>query len=357
MSIIVGQAVSLSITLKVGGQVVSLPPAAMVTAMLVLNGQALTPEVTLSHEAIGANWPAGQVVIEFNAEHTAQLLPGYVHLQITAAIGNDDQTWTLPVKVAQPAEERSKLFSRDGDIASLRAGRLAAMCGSLKVGKVSDDYLWEAMQDSEAAMERDLGIFLSPTEVFPVRGPTEAELAELQGRPFVVEAGYDTPPGFFSVQHWGSVQLRRSPVIKVISAKIVYPSQASPVFTIPNQWLLLDRNVLQVVPGPTGNDAVPLGVFAAQAMSGGYSVPQMLQVRYQAGLTPEHPLYRNVRDLTLRGAVLRILKNSFIPQSSSISGDGLSQSRSMDVDKFEENLMAEVHALADRLKGPVWAVL
>lgn len=359
MSIIVGKAATLTLTLKVAGQVVALPPSAVVTAMLLVGDTPVTPSVPLSPTAIGANWSAGVVVVEFSAGQTAVLEPGTVTLRVNAAIGDDDQSWSVPIPVSAGGVQRSALFVRDADLPAFRSGRLAALCGTINTACLSDDYLWELMLEAESAMARDLAVKLQPTEFFPVVGPTPQELAEIGDRPWEIEPGYDCPPNFFSTAQWGITKLRQKLLISIQRVQVVYPSQPTPVFTVPDTWILTDRrgSILQIVPGSSDGLSAPLSVFTLQSMAAGYTVPQMLRVRYTAGLTPDHELYPAVRGLTLRAAAVRVLQNSFIPQSGSISADGLSQSRSMDVSKYQEAIDAEVALLRDRLKGPVWSVL
>ncbi len=359
MSIQAGSASTLTVTLKVGGSAVSLPTAAVLEAALYIDNVAATPVVNPSPAASGADWAAGVVVVEFSAADTASLVPGTAILTISATIGTDDMDWNFPVTVDEEADGKSALFSRSADLPSFRTGRLAGMCGAVDISGLSDDYLWELMLEAESAMARDLGILLEPTEIFPEGEPTPEQLAEIGDRPYLVEPGYDAPPDFFSTAKWGITKLRQKLLISVQNIQIVYPSQPQPVFTVPQSWILLDRkgSIVQIVPGSSDALSAPLSVFTMQALSAGYTVPQMARIRYTAGLTKDHELYNAVRGLTLRLAAVLLLKNSFIPQSGSISADGLSQSLSMDVSKYQEAIDDEIHKLKDRLKGPIWGVL
>lgn len=359
-NIIIGQALSLAITLKVGGRAVSLPADSVVSAQLVAEDGDTTigPAYPVLPTALGANFANGLVIVEVPASVTATLLAGTVYMLVTAAIGSDDQTWRFPLTVGSDTPEKSALFVRNVDLPKLRGGHLAA-CAPINASKLSDDYLWDAMVAGENMVQRELSVFLEPTEVFPISKPTPDEIAELNGRPFVVEPGYDVPPDFFSVQKWGALQLRQSLVTEIKRVVVAYPSVPTPIFTVPPEWIFFDAKggILNIVPGSSSGLSAPLSVFTMQAMAAGYTVPHMLRVRYTAGLTKTHPLYASVRDLALRGAVLRLLHNSFLPQSASVSADGLSQSKSFDVSKYEEQLMSELYSLKQRLKGIVWGVV
>lgn len=54
---------------------------------------------------------------------------------------------------------------------------------------------------------------------------------------------------------------------------------------------------------------------------------------------------------------MRLLKDSFKPQSESISGDGFSQSQSFDASKHQEAIDADLKDLRDRIHGIVFGVM
>jgi lipopolysaccharide biosynthesis protein len=112
--------------------------------------------------------------------------------------------------------------------------------------------------------------------------------------------------------------------------------------------------LIQFTPKPTAAGMAP-SILAANIMSGGGAVPQMVRIRYRAGLSPQHERMAEIEDLIMRMAMLRQIK--FAPQSASISADGLSQSKSFDVDKFGAAIDAECQDLRDSIRGPIWSVL
>jgi hypothetical protein len=222
----------------------------------------------------------------------------------------------------------------------------------------SDGSLYRKLLAAEADAARYLSVPLSPTEVFP-DDPTDAELAELDGTPYLVEPGYDLTPDFFSVSSgFGTLLLRTRPILSVRSIKLIYPSFAATVFDIPMEWVRLDRKagLVKIVPG-AGSINAPLSIFSVQAMAGGYTVPYMIRVRYRAGIDATLPEYYDVRDTVFKMATLRLLQGAFIASSGSISADGLSESLSADVSKFGDDVDHSLDALKQKLLGPVWGVL
>ena len=66
------------------------------------------------------------------------------------------------------------------------------------IGSLSDAYLLSKLMAAEAEAARRLGFPITPTEFFP-NEPTDAEIAALNGAPYLVESGYDFAPDFSSL--------------------------------------------------------------------------------------------------------------------------------------------------------------
>lgn len=145
---------------------------------------------------------------------------------------------------------------------------------------------------------------------------------------------------------------RRSPIIAVHRLQVVYPTPMSGVFTLPNDWLRLDRKYghIRIVPG-TQLFAAPLSIGILQALGGGRGIPQAIQVWYRAGLVDPSVTHPDLVDLVRRMAVLRLLKGLFLPVSASISADGLSESQSFDLSKLASDITAELERLRQDLHG------
>lgn len=218
-----------------------------------------------------------------------------------------------------------------------------------------DSYLFQKICAAEAEISRRVGVPLSPTEVF-TRAPTDIEIAALNGGPYIVEPGYALEPGFFTPPHFGYLALRMRPVISISSLVLAYPNQDGATFNVPLSWLRLDPKYGQLHLYPSAQAiSAPLTLFIMQAMGAGYTIPDMIQVRYRAGL--QETDYPDVIDVTLRLALCRILGDAMLPQSASISADGLSQSNSIDVGKLQQEVERQISMLSDNLTGPTWTVL
>lgn len=258
------------------------------------------------------------------------------------------------VASASPAS----IFPVRGDaLRGLRA-RLALVDPALLPPELlSDELLWDKLVAAEANVAGRLGVPLVPTEVF-TEDPTPAELAALAGAPYIVEPGYDLPPEFFGLQTFGAIMLRMRPVISVRQIRFIYPSTSNVVFTVPPDWIRVDRKYGHVRLYPSAQIvSAPISVMTLQAMGAGTTIPHMIRVRYSAGLLPTQPEAGDVRDLVLQGAGLRIMQDAHIPQSGSLSADGLSQSISLDVSKSFDDWVGRVAQMKERLLGPVWNVM
>lgn len=232
------------------------------------------------------------------------------------------------------------LFSSD-DLEAFRADRLLlAMQSYAPDVTLSDAYLLQQIQASEADIARRLKALLEPTTIFPYE-PTEAEIEALDDAPYEEEPGYDYDPEFFRAERWGYIVTRHKPIIGVDFVRMSYPNPTAAFYTIPADWLRLDKKYghIRMVPASSAFTA-PLGAFIMQALSGGSSIPSMIQVKYRAGIqnAKTDPKWADLIDVILKQAVLNIIEGSYLPQSGSISADGLSQSTSFDVQKYRETI-------------------
>lgn len=276
---------------------------------------------------------------------------------VTSSAGRREVTECL-LYIKPGSAARSAVFgSRGAALVRMRASLKALGETILPDAQFSNDTLWAKILAAEVELAGLLNIPLEPTEVFPTK-PTEADLLALDGRPYIVEVGYDMPPDFFSSGVWGALQLRQRPVLEVKGLSFVYPSLGTSSFNVPLDWIRLDGKYGQIRLFPTGQVVTaPLSIFVLQAMGQGTNVPHMIRVRYRAGIDASLPEYADIRELVLHGAGLRILQDLHVPQSSSVSADGLSQSESLDVSKGYEDWLARVESVRQRICGPVWGVL
>lgn len=326
--------------------------ASMVAVMAVLSGTDASPSSLLS----GAPVKVGDVV-------TQKVVGGVVgvdyelSITVTTTAGLKFTSSGL-LSVVDHVSERSLLFIRDLAVDRMRTDHLSIAANAYAfLSSVSDTTIWQKLKAAEARAARLLGVPLGPTEVF-TDPPTEAELVALNGKPYLVEPGYDMPPDYFSMSKWGMLRLRQRPVIAIKSFRLVYPNQAGASFTVPLDWVRVDHKYGQLIVSPSANSVTaPYSLFVMQALSSGMNVPDMIRVRYEAGLSSAHELYPDVVDLVYRLAVVLMLKSAFLPQSESVSADGFSQSSSVDIGKLEGGIEEEIKGLSETLIGMVWGVL
>lgn len=263
---------------------------------------------------------------------------------------------TLRVWVPQDKElvssQGTALFpNRFTALRRLRADRLMLLARTLNkaAADVSDDYLWSKLLAAQSQIAHKLRVPLEVTQFFP-NDPTLQDLAGLPaGMPWDIDPGYDYDPAFFHSERWGFMQLRQKPVASVSSVKILFPAApGTTFFSVPNDWLKLDRKYgeLQFVP-ISGSGGIPLNAFMLQALSVGRNVPFAIQVTYRAGLADVVRDYPELVDAVQKKAILKVVEDSFLPTSGSISGDGLSQSVSVDMEKYRDT----IDSILDGMKG------
>ena len=223
----------------------------------------------------------------------------------------------------------------------------------------SSAYLLSKLKAAEADASRQLRIYFAPTVIIPDDAPqSEIDALEAANTRYAQEAAYDYDSHFFSGEQWGYIVTKQKPIISVQSIKFAYPAPTTQVFEIPHSWIRLDKKYghIRLVPAAQSFSA-PLSAFIMQALGGGRTVPFMIHVRYTAGLSDPVKDYPDLVDLVKKMAVLRILQDAFLPQSGSISSDGISQSLSMDMQKWHDGIEDKLNALRDAIHGPRVAFL
>lgn len=238
-------------------------------------------------------------------------------------------------------------------VAELRADRLV-LSGSLyfNAADLTDDYIYNKVLSAEADAARRLRVFLEPTTVFAGE-PSADEIASVGTAPWIEEAGYDYEPELWNAEDWGYLVLRNKLVSRIVSLEFVYPSPAAGSFKFPDTWMRLDKKAghIRFVPAGATMQVGALSAMILSMMAGGRTVPQMIKARYIAGMSNAAKDYPDLIDLIKRMAVLRIINDAFVPQSGSISADGLSQSFSTDIDKLAAGVDAQIEALRTSIHG------
>jgi hypothetical protein len=230
---------------------------------------------------------------------------------------------------------------KDAAVQDLLSDRLLLLAvGSLPEAGLSSTYLYGKLLSAEASVRRSLKVFFEPTKVIPEDAPqAEVDALEQAGTPYFQEANYDYDADFFSADRWGDIQLNQKPVIAVESVEIVYPFLNNPAFQIPVDWIRIDRKygLLRLIPS-SSMIAGQMAALRVQILSAGRMMPFAIRMRYTAGLKNAARDFPDLIDCIKKTAVLFIIEDMFLPQSGSISADGLSQSLSADVSKYQEVL-------------------
>lgn len=235
----------------------------------------------------------------------------------------------------------SALFpNRFSAVRKLRTDRLLmAATASMPAVEMGEDYLWDKLRAAESEIGHTLRVPLGPTTFFPSQ-PTQEQIDALGGGAWGVDPGYDySPEAFGFSDKWGMLKMRNKPLISVSRVRFAYPGGSGSSYDLPLDWLRMDKKygTVQFVPSSTAFVA-PLNAFVMQAIGNGRTIPLAIQVTYVAGLSNAAAEYPELLDVVMKKASLKIMEDAFLPQSGSISADGLSQSMSVDMDKHHDTI-------------------
>lgn len=256
--------------------------------------------------------------------------------------------------VAPDVVLQTALFDRFNSVREFKVSSLAFLDDSFPVDGLTDSVVWENMVAAEAEASHQLRVLLQPTVVLPDSSKQdERDALEAAGTAYMVEDDYDFEPSHWDSTAWGFIPLRQTPVISLEQMRLSYPSPGNTVLTVPPEWIQLDFKYghIRIVPAGSAMGLGQMSSFLMSTFSAGRTLPGALQIRYTAGLKNAKRDYPDLVNLVKRMAVLRILKNALLPQSSSISADGLSQSNSIDMVKWQEGIDKDLGDLRDQIKG------
>lgn len=353
---------TLTVALTSDGATYPIPSSATVTArFFTADGLVpLTDEVSGAADTPFADWPNGIAAFAFTSIQTAAITDFSVLLLVKAVDADTTTEWRITYSVDLPSR-RSILFpDQAGTLESLRA-QMAAMAG-ISLSALTDAYLWRLIHAAEADLQRRLRVYLQPTVILPNDAPNNEVQALIDaGTPYALESPYDYDPSIYMGDAWGFMQLRQKPVVSLQSMQFAYPTPGNVVYDVPNEWIRIDKKYAQLHLVPTGMTSLaPLSGYMLSAIAGGRNVPMMVRVRYTAGLTDASTLWPDLLDVARRLAVFKTLQGQFLPQSGSISADGLSQSSSIDLDKWMHGpggIDDTINTLYEYIHGPRLAVL
>jgi len=266
------------------------------------------------------------------------------------------RTFMLLISAGLPTTG-SALFPFPPDaVAAIRRDRLVRLAKSHLGGdELTDDVIWGKLIAAEAEAERHLRVWLSPREVLPADPVYDADAAALvaAGQRVEREPGYDYDPALFDGSRWGLLELRQRPISAVRWVRFAYPNPDSNLSEIPANWLRPEgsTNKVNIVPS-TGTVSLPLNTFIMSVLGGGHRVPFMLAVAYRAGIEKVNERLPDLAQTVKRMAMLSILDDMLMPQSGSVSADGLSQSISFEAEKHRDTIEAKLDKMRDQLQGP-----
>lgn len=334
-TIIAGSPAQFTVTVQTNGK-----PQAVIEAsarVFSMDGKTeLVASIALADDAPGADWAAGVVGVALDADATVDIPPSDAMLVLQGNFGL--KRFRLVVETLF-APTRTSLFIKDIVIDELRNDRLmAASAGALQDVVVSDDYLWDKIRAAESEISHMLRVPLVPTRFFPAP-PTEEQIAALDGMAWAVEVGTDYDPSMFERDKWGFIVTRQKPIISVDSMRFQYPTQNMGYFDIPQEWLTFDAKYghIRIVPSSSAV-LTSMSGFIMTNIAAGRTIPSMIQFVYTAGLTDVANTYPELLDCIKKLAVTKVVADAFLPQSGSISADGLSESMSTDMAKYHDTI-------------------
>jgi len=244
------------------------------------------------------------------------------------------------------------LFDRYTTIEDMRSGPLALAAMTYpQLTAVSDELLWQKLQEAIQEVSRRLGLSLEPLEIF-TEPPTEQELSDLGATPYCLEPGYALTPQFFTPEQWGFLSVSHKPIIAVHHITLVLPSLSSQPVPIPLAWLRINHKYgqLNIVPTDAASGST-LALFMARYGTYGVSMPNALRVRYRAGLDCSSDGFADVLGCVHRMALMRLLQDAMLPQASSIAVDGLSQAMTVNIKAMQDQLNDRLDNLKQQLTG------
>lgn len=247
-------------------------------------------------------------------------------------------------------------------VAALRRDRLVAIARTYAPDvPFSDEYLVEKLVVAERDIETALRVFLTPREVVPdpISDEDLAHIAALEaaGERVHIEPGYDYDPTLFRAA-WGPITLRHPPIVKLHSIAFHYPQNLNAIYDVDLKWVRADRRVGRVQFVPFGAFmAGQLGGFVATSIGIGAAMPLMIRIRYRSGLENVARDWPQILSAIKSKAVLGIVDDLFLPKGGSVSGDGLSQSFSFDVNQHRSGLDDRLERIRQALFGIRFAVL
>jgi hypothetical protein len=333
-TIVAGSPAKFTVTVQRDGKPLTLDGDIAMRVFSIDGRRELISTTEVDPTADGADFANGIVSIALTGDQTTQLPAGQALLVLSGSFGL--HRFKL---VVEPLFEgtRNSLFIRDLVVDEIRQDRLmSAAAGVLQGVSVSDGYIWDKIRAAESEMAHTLRVPLVPTHFFSIQ-PTEEQIAALDGMAWAIDPAYDYSPDMFQGDKWGFMITRQRPIISITHLRFAYPTSDRGFVDIPLDWIRTDNKYghLRIVPASPAV-FMTMSAFIMTALTGGRSIPSMMQLEYTAGLTDVETNFPELLDAIKKMAVLKIVGDAFLPQSGSISGDGLSESMSVDMTKYHD---------------------
>lgn len=281
-------------------------------------------------------WATGLVEVELTTEQASKLSPGDAMLALIGAFGV--RRYRLAIETLM-SPTRTSLFIKDIVVGDIRREQLvAAAAGVLQDVKITDDYIWNKVRAAESEIAHRLRVPLVPTRFF-ANQPSQEQIDALDGMAWAIDPAYDYTPDMFMFEKWGYFVTRQRPINSVERMIFAYPSTTDGWMEIPKEWIRIDAKYghIRLVPSSPAVFTT-MNAFMMTALAGSRSIPFMIQLEYTAGLTDVETNYPELIDAIKKQAVVKIVSEAFLPQSGSINADGLSQSLSVDVAKYQDTI-------------------
>lgn len=266
---------------------------------------------------------------------------------VTAAGRRDRRVAMLFIKegVDQESPLGTALFpNKFTAIAKMRRDRLMLLANSIMPDiNVHDDYIWDKLVAAESQVSNTLRVKLQPTRFFTAP-PSQEQIDALGTMPWDIDPPYDYTPDNYLGDKWGLIVTRQKPIQSIVSLKFLYPTPNNVIVDVPADWIRMDARYgqIQIVPTGTSYPTMMGGMFMSH-ISGGKSLPFTIALEYVAGIANAGREYPELVDAVMKLAAVKIVEDGFMPQSGSISADGLSQSVSVDVSKYEDSVDKILH--------------
>lgn len=244
----------------------------------------------------------------------------------------------------------SVLFpDQNAAVANLQALLALGVAKYMNVNALSTTQIWAKLKAAESEAQRLLKVFFAPTEIIPEWSSdlqSRIDAFEAAGTPYAFQSAFDYDPMAFKDDRWSFMQLTYRPVQAIRSIWFDVPSPFLQGFTVPDNWIRLDKKAGQLRLIPITSISSPQMAYGVQLLSGGRAYPNSIQVSYLAGLTNITGTvvssfvnnWDDLIDVVNKMAMYKIMQDAFLPSSGSISADGLSQSRTLTMVDFQTQI-------------------